>query len=183
MYRFPAILIACVLGSTYVTPTFAQMDPMGAIEQLQLQANQNVNRSQNQAVQMYRKQTGDYRTPDHVVVQYLLARARQQNPQWYADYQQRQSNFQRHQSQYSADRNSQLDQSHNDYMNRSQRQQQGHDSYVRENIRNESLYGDNQGNVYQLPQYRPYQAYETNDGRYMTQDGNGRYHQFDRNGW
>jgi hypothetical protein len=183
MKRLSALLFSLALGVFNINTSFAQMDPMVAIEQLQQQANRNVNQSQRQAVEMYRRQSGDYRTPDNQVVQYLLKRAHQQNPQWSANYQQRQSNFQKQQSQYSADRNSQMDQNFNNYMNNSRRQQQGHDQFVREGVWDRGFYGDRQGNVYELPNFQPNQMYETKDGQHLMQDSNGRYRQFDRNGW
>lgn len=44
------------------------------------------------------------------------------------------------------------------------------------------MYAGDNGYVYELPYYQPYQSYEANDGSQFMQDGYGDYYQYDNYG-
>jgi hypothetical protein len=178
-----ACLLAVVVAIASHTSASAQMDPIAYVEAIANYYGQQAAAAGNEAVLTYRQQSGDWSTPDQQVLDYLIYQSRQQNPGWYADLKQREANFQQQQSQYVANSNAALDNLYNGYMQRSQWQYQSHQDYVRENIWERSQYMGNNGNVYELPYYQPYQQYEANDGSQFTQDQWGNYYQYDNAGW
>lgn len=182
-----SVVKSCVLTLIVAVATHssanAQMDPIAYVESVANYYRQQAESAGNEAIQCYRQQTGDWSTPDQQVLDYLIYQSRQQNPGWYADLQQREANFQQQQSQYVANSNAALDNLYNGYMQRSQWQHQGHQDYVREAIWERSLYTGNNGDVYELPYYQPYQQYQAYDGSQFTQDQWGNYFQYDNSGW
>ena len=183
MSAFKSCLLALALGLVVSQSSMAQFDYIGYVGQLAAEAGQRANYHEQEAIRLYRQQSGDWSTPDQQVMAYLVAESRQQNPEWYANLRQREANFQLQQSQYVADRNAQMDSSFNAYMQRSQSQYQAHQDYVRGSIWERGLYAGDNGNVYELPYYQPYQSYEANDGSQFMQNGYGDYYQYDSNGW
>jgi hypothetical protein len=183
MSAFKSCLLALALGLVVSQTSMAQFDYIGYVGQLAAEAGQRANYHEQEAIRLYRQQSGDWSTPDQQVMAYLVAESRQQNPEWYANLRQREANFQLQQSQYVADRNAQMDSSFNAYMQRSQSQYQAHQDYVRGSIWERGLYAGDNGNVYELPYYQPYQSYEANDGSQFMQNGYGDYYQYDSNGW
>ena len=183
MSAFKSCLLALALGLVVSQTSMAQFDYIGYVGQLAAEAGQRANYHEQEAIRLYRQQSGDWSTPDQQVMAYLVAESRQQNPEWYANLRQREANFQLQQSQYVADRNAQMDSSFNAYMQRSQSQYQAHQDYVRGSIWERGLYAGDNGNVYELPYYQPYQSYEANDGSQFMQNGYGDYYQYGSNGW
>lgn len=178
-----ACLLTIVVAIASYSSAYAQMDPIAYVEAMADYYGQRAAAAGNEAVLIYRQQTGDWSTPDQQVLEYLTIQSRLQNPAWYADLQQREANFQLQQSQYVANSNAALDNSFNSYMQRSQWQYQGHQDYVRESIWERSQYMGNNGNVYELPYYQPYQQYQAQDGSQFMQDQWGNYYQYDHAGW
>ncbi len=183
MSAFKTSLLAVALGFVVSQSSMAQIDYVAYVGQLAAQAGQQAAYHEQEAIRLYRQQSGDWSTPDQQVIAYLVAESRQQNPEWYAGLRQREANFQQQQRQYVADRNAQMDSSLNAYMQRSQSQFQAHQDYVRGSIWERGLYVGNNDNVYELPYYQPYQSYEANDGSQFMQNGYGDYYQYDNSGW
>ncbi len=183
MSAFKSCLLALALGFVVSQAAMAQVDYVAYVEQLAAEAGQRANYHEQEAIRLYRQETGDWSTPDQQVFAYLVAQSRQQNPGWYANLRQQEANFQQQQSQYVADRNQQMDSSFNAYMQRSQSEYQAHQDYVRGSIWERGLYAGDNGYVYELPYYQPYQSYEANDGSQFMQDGYGDYYQYDNYGW
>ncbi|MCC7334831.1 MAG: hypothetical protein IT422_07035 [Pirellulaceae bacterium] len=183
MSAFKSCLLALTLGFIVSQTAMAQVDYIGYVEQLAAEAGQRAQYHEQEAIRLYRQQSGDWSTPDQQVIAYLVAESRRQNPGWYANLRQQEANFQQQQSQYVADRNQQMDSSFNAYMQRSQSEYQAHQDYVRGSIWERGLYAGDNGYVYELPYYQPYQSYEANDGSQFMQDGYGDYYQYDNYGW
>lgn len=181
MNRIKPLLLALTIGSCAWQAANGQ-DYVGYVEQLAAQAGQRAQMHAQNAITMYRQQTGDWSTPDQQVLARLDAMSRQQNPGFYSDLQQREQAFQAQQRAYVNDSNAVLDGMHNSYMDRSATQYQGHQDYTREGIWERSRYTD--GNeVYELPHYQPGQVYEGYDGSTMIQDDYGQYQHYDAYGW
>ncbi len=183
MKVFKSILLAFALGLLACQFTYAQVDYVAQVQRLADEAGQRANMAAQNAVNAYRQQTGDWSTPDQQVYNYLVAESQRQNPGFYADLQQREQAFQMQQRAYAENRNAILDGMHNSYMARSESEYAAHQKYVREVIREQSLYTGSGGNVYELPYYHPGQVYEANDGSTFVQDNGGQYYQYDNSGW
>ncbi|MCF7983494.1 MAG: hypothetical protein K9L70_03745 [Thiohalocapsa sp.] len=174
-------LLALAIGPSAWQLASAQ-DYVGYVEQLAAQAGQQAQMHAQNAIQLYRQQTGDWSTPDQQVLAYLDAMSRQQNPGFYSDLQQREQAFQAQQGAYVNNSNAVLDGMYNSYMDRSAMQYQGQQDYVREGIWERSRYTDGNA-VYELPNYQPGQVYEGYDGSTMIQDDYGQYQHYDAYGW
>ncbi|NEX21101.1 hypothetical protein G3480_12395 [Thiorhodococcus mannitoliphagus] len=181
MNRIKPFLLALTIGPCAWQAANGQ-DYVGYVEQLAAQAGQRAQMHAQNAITLYRQQTGDWSTPDQQVLAHLDALSRQQNPGFYSDLQQREQAFQTQQDAYVKNSNAVLDGMYNSYMDRSAAQYQGHQNYTREGIWERSHYTD--GNeVYELPYYQPGQVYEGYDGSTMIQDEYGQYQHYDAYGW
>ena len=179
------IVPALALGLTLLaigSRTAQAQDYVAYVEQLAAQAGQRAQMHAQNAVRIYREQTGDWTTPDAQVFAYLDQMARRQNPGFYANLRQREQQFQMQQQQYVANSNAVLDGMYNSYMNRSNMDYRGHQQYVQQGIWEQANYTDG-NSVYQLPNYRPGQIYQSNDGSHMIQDDYGQWHHYDAGGW
>lgn len=177
--------LALILTVSLMSATAAQaqyQDPYAYVDQLVAEAGQRAQMHAQNAVMAYRQQTGDWSTPDQQVFAYLDQMARQQNPAFYANLQQREQAFQAQQQAYVANSNAILDGMYNGYMARSNMQHQGHQNYIQQGIWERSNFTNGTYN-YELPYYQPGTIYEGADGSTMIQDEYGQYHHYDAGGW
>lgn len=161
----------------------AQEDPYATINRLMEECRQRTEYHARNAINSYRQQTGDYRTPDAQVMAYLVQLSKRQNPDFYRRLRQREQAFQAQQQAYVQNANQALDNSFNSYMRRSNINYQSHRRYVREGIWERGNYTNSNGTTYQLPNYQPNTMYRANDGGTIVQDAYGNYWHYDAYGY
>ena len=183
MTRILIFSVGLAVASVVVSgPNIQAQDYIAYVEQLAAQAGQRAEAHAQNAIAIYRQQTGDWTTPDQQVFAYLDQLARRQNPQFYANLRQREQQFQLQQQQYVANSNAILDGMYNGYMDRANMQHQGHQQYVQQGIWERSNFSNGNG-VYELPNYQPGQLYRAADGSLMIQDNFGQWRHYDHGGW